>query len=158
MKMTILLLGSMLATMFASGQQEAKPNTETKSQTGKERQTSDVTAGKPGELYDKNLEMHFNYPVEMRTLDFSAEMESGHQNIYGISGENDPEHQEAKRCIRPLRLRNKTMLIAACRIKVPSLGSSRTIGDWVALATGRLIKLRTTFRACLISTRANIRL
>ncbi len=61
-----------------------------------------LAAANPRQFYDKNLALHFNYPIEMRTLDFSAEMESGHQNIYGVSGENDPEHQKAKRCVRPL--------------------------------------------------------
>jgi hypothetical protein len=61
---------------------------------------SGVDAPKPGEFYDKELDLHFNYPVEMQSLDAGAEMESGHQNIYGVSGENDPEHQKAKHCAR----------------------------------------------------------
>jgi hypothetical protein len=57
---------------------------------------------KPGVFYDKTLDLSFNYPVEMRTLDMTADMETGHSNIYGNSGQNDKEHQEAKRCMRPL--------------------------------------------------------
>lgn len=102
MRMTLLLLGCLLATTPASGQQEVKPNAESGSQPGAERKASDVLVTKPGEFYDKDLDLHFNYPVEMRTLDFSSEMESGHKNIYGVSGENDPEHQKAKHCVRPL--------------------------------------------------------
>ena len=56
----------------------------------------------PGKFYDKDLALHFNYPVEMRLLDANADIESGHQNIYGVPGANDPEHLEAKRCARPL--------------------------------------------------------
>jgi hypothetical protein len=100
--MTLLLLGFLLATTPTSGQQEVKPNAELGSQPGAERKAGGVLATKPGEFYDKDLDLHFNYPVEMRTLDFSSEMESGHQNIYGVSGENDPEHQKAKHCVRPL--------------------------------------------------------
>jgi hypothetical protein len=61
-----------------------------------------LAAANPGQFYDKDLALHFNYPIEMRSLDASAEMERGHQNIYGVSGANDPEHLEAKRCGRPL--------------------------------------------------------
>ena len=86
--MTVLLLGVMLAATHASVQQEAKPNAE-------------KSASQPGEFYDKGLDLHFNYPVEMHTLDASADMESGHLSAYGVSGENDPEHQKAKRCMRP---------------------------------------------------------
>jgi hypothetical protein len=46
------------------------------------------------------LDLHFNYPVEMRPIDGNAEMESGHLNIYGVSGETDPEHLQARRCVR----------------------------------------------------------
>lgn len=102
MRMTILLLSCMLAAMPVSGQQEAKPKAEPPSQPGVGQKPSNVAATKPGEFYDKDLDLHFNYPVEMRTLDASAEMESGHQNIYGVCGENDPEHQKAKRCVRAL--------------------------------------------------------
>jgi hypothetical protein len=60
------------------------------------------TASKPGEFYDKDLDLHFNYPVEMRVLDGSVDIESGHLSIYGASGDFDPEHLEARHCIRPL--------------------------------------------------------
>jgi len=102
--MMILLLGCMLAsTPGASGQQNAPPNAKmSASQSGAESKVDGSITPKPGEFYDKGLDLYFNYPVEMRTLDGRAEMESGHQNIYGVSGINDPEHQEAKRCIRPL--------------------------------------------------------
>jgi hypothetical protein len=63
---------------------------------------SDPTAPKLGQFYDKQLDLHFDYPVEMRVLDARADMERGHQNIYGVSGDNDPEHQAAIRCMRPL--------------------------------------------------------
>jgi len=55
-----------------------------------------------GKFYDKEMDLRFNYPVEMRTLDMVADMEAGHMNIYGSSGDSDPEHREARRCIRPL--------------------------------------------------------
>ena len=60
------------------------------------------SAAKPGMFYDKQLDLSFNYPVEMCTLDMAAEMESGHKNIFGTSGDADPKHQEAKRCTHPL--------------------------------------------------------
>jgi hypothetical protein len=56
----------------------------------------------PGVFYDKDLDLAFNYPVEMRTLDMRPDLESGHKNVFGVSGENDPEHQEMVRCTRPL--------------------------------------------------------
>jgi len=71
-------------------------------QTGPGLNTSAAAAAKPGEFHDKELGLHFNYPVEMQTVDASSAMDRGHMNIYGVSGENDPEHQEAKRCMRPL--------------------------------------------------------
>lgn len=86
--MTVLLLGVMLGITPASVQQEAQPNAK--------KPTSQL-----GEFYDKGLDLHFNYPVEMHILDANADMESGHQSVYGVSGENDPEHQKAKRCVRP---------------------------------------------------------
>jgi hypothetical protein len=76
----LVILIFFAAGTLAHGQQESQPG------AGGQK-AGEVTAPKP---------------VEMRTLDFNAEMESGHQNIYGISGENDPEHQMAKRCVRPL--------------------------------------------------------
>lgn len=60
------------------------------------------SSAKPGVFYDKDLDLSFNYPVEMRTLDAFAEMDSGHMNLYGTPGDADPEHREAKRCVRPL--------------------------------------------------------
>ncbi len=56
----------------------------------------------PGEFYDKELDLHFNYPVEMDLVDAAAAMESGHLNIYGVPSAGDPEHQEARKCVRPL--------------------------------------------------------
>jgi hypothetical protein len=66
--------------------------------------TNDKGAGpaKPGTFYDKELDLSFNYPVEMRTLDMRADMESGHKNVFGTSGADDPEHQESVRCMHPL--------------------------------------------------------
>ena len=57
---------------------------------------------KSGLFYDKNLDLHFNYPVEMRTLDSASDMETGHRNIFGMPGDTDPEHREAKRCMKVL--------------------------------------------------------
>jgi hypothetical protein len=36
----------------------------------------------------------------MKVLDGNAEMESGHENLYGEAGEKDPEHRQAARCVR----------------------------------------------------------
>jgi hypothetical protein len=102
MRKTIFLLSCMLVAMPARSQQGAKPNTESPSKPEAGRKASDEEMARPGEFYDKVLDLHFNYPVEMHVLDFGADMESGHQNIYGVSGESDPEHQEARRCVRPL--------------------------------------------------------
>lgn len=100
MRKTILLLAWMLAAVPASSVQEVKPNGEAPAMPGTGSGTADATASKPGELYDKGVDLHFNYPVEMSTLDTSAEMERGHKNLFGTSGENDPEHQKAKSCVR----------------------------------------------------------
>ncbi|MGH7225925.1 MAG: hypothetical protein ACRELF_22125, partial [Gemmataceae bacterium] len=62
--------------------------------------TQSSTSQQAGQFYDKELDIHFDYPAEMRVLDGAADMDSGHMEIYGVSGKNDPEHQEAKRCMR----------------------------------------------------------
>jgi len=100
---TILLAVCMLAATPASGQQDTKPSPEKPApQLATGQRAGDAAAPQPGMFYDQALDLHFNYPVEMVALDTSAEMERGHKNIYGVSGQNDPEHQEAKRCTRPL--------------------------------------------------------
>jgi hypothetical protein len=81
---------------LSSNSAASRPGTVTKA--------SDVSTGRPGQFYDQALDLHFNYPIEMQTLDAAAQMERGHQNVYGVSGDNDPEHLEAKRCARPLLL------------------------------------------------------
>ena len=88
----ILLLSCLTAATPGYGQQGTIPNSEAKApQPASERsKANDVPVSKTGEFYDKDLDLHFHYPVEMRVLDFRAEMETGHQNIYGVSGENDP--------------------------------------------------------------------
>jgi hypothetical protein len=95
-------LGILVALLCCSSarlhaQTNAAPSTEESSAS---QQAEPAT--KPGIFYDKQLDLSFNYPVEMRTLDMAAEMESGHENIFGTSGDADPEHQEAKRCTHPL--------------------------------------------------------
>ncbi len=55
-----------------------------------------------GTFYDKHLDVHFNYPVEMQIYDAKAAIESGHEAIYGAPGNTDPEHREAMKCMRPL--------------------------------------------------------
>jgi hypothetical protein len=55
-----------------------------------------------GKFDDQALDLHFNYPVEMRVLDADADMKSGHVNIFGASGDADPEHIQSKRCTRIL--------------------------------------------------------
>jgi hypothetical protein len=96
----ILVCGLMTS---ASSQQEAKPEARASaSKTARRQKTKQVTEAKPGEFYDKELDLHFHYPIEMRTLDASAEKEHGHQDLSGVSGANDPEQVDAKRCERPL--------------------------------------------------------
>ena len=84
-----LLMAGIAAAQTPAPQTQPQPN-------------ASVAPSKPGEFYDKDLDLHFNYPVEMRIVDAAAAMEAGHQNIYGVSGAGDPEHQEAKRCVRVL--------------------------------------------------------
>ncbi len=87
----------------ASGQQSSRPSGGVSSaQPATPPKLIDVPGQKPGIFYDKDLDVHFTYTVEMRALDASADMESGHQNIFGTPGDDDPEHQQAKKCIRPL--------------------------------------------------------
>lgn len=61
--------------------------------------TSQATSG---EFYDKELDLHFNYPVEMKLLDGASDIDIGHRNIFGMPGDADPDHQEAKRCMKIL--------------------------------------------------------
>jgi hypothetical protein len=61
--------------------------------------TSESNSGK---FYDKEMDLHFNYPIEMKLLDGASDMESGHRNIFGMPGDTDPEHQQAERCMRIL--------------------------------------------------------
>jgi len=55
-----------------------------------------------GKFYDKEMDLHFNYPVEMKLLDGASDMEIGHRNIFGMPGDTDPEHQQAERCMKIL--------------------------------------------------------
>ena len=98
---TTVLVCLVVAPGYAERPKQAAPESAGTAQAApKAEQASE--AAKPGIFYDKSMNLYFNYPVEMRTLDMAAEMESGHLNVYGVSGDNDPEHQEAKRCIHPL--------------------------------------------------------
>lgn len=83
---------------MAQGQQTS-PHTDVSQAQPSAGTDSTATAGI---FYDKDLELSFNYPVEMRTLDGRADAESGHKNLFGNSGDNDPEHREAVRCTRPI--------------------------------------------------------
>lgn len=103
MLVTIVLLCCIFTAVTGNAQQDVKSKEGSSARkAGRESQGNDLIPSKPGEFYDKDLDLHFNYPVEMQTLDFTADMESGHRNIYGVSGADDPEHQEAKRCVQPL--------------------------------------------------------
>lgn len=105
-RFTVCVLAILLAALIfiprsSSGQQAAKPDAKVSAPPSQATaKASEKPSPKPGEFYDKDLDLHFNYPIEMRLSDYSAVMESGHKFIYGVSGENDPEHQEAKRCAR----------------------------------------------------------
>jgi len=95
----LLLLVCILLSVAANAQ-DANPITQaTTPKAGTETKSNPTTVA-PGEFYDKGLDLHFNYPVEMRLLDADAEMERGHKEIYGVPGANDPEHMEARRCMR----------------------------------------------------------
>jgi hypothetical protein len=99
-RLGVALLFSFVAAVAVQSQQEAKPAGATSaSQASPGPNTRDASAPNPGMFYDPDLDLHFNFPVEMNTLDAAAEMETGHLNIYGVSGANDPEHLEAKRCM-----------------------------------------------------------
>jgi hypothetical protein len=56
----------------------------------------------PGQFYAKDLDLHFNFPVEMKVVDMFAKIEQGHHAIFGVAGDTDAEHKEANRCVRPL--------------------------------------------------------
>jgi hypothetical protein len=94
--------GPQLNPTPASNEQNAKPNPETPALQPTAPKAEVANVSKPGTFYDKELDLHFNYPVEMRALDAATDMEIGHRNIFGVSGDNDPEHQEAKRCMHVL--------------------------------------------------------
>ncbi len=103
MLVIILFLGCMLAAVSpASGQQGVNSTVNSPAAKPEAGPKSADPSTIVGELYDKELQFRFRYPVEMQVLDSAAEMESGHRQIYGLSGDNDPEHQQAKHCIRPL--------------------------------------------------------
>ena len=85
----------------AKAQQTAVPPAAPQAQPSPNTNDSGAAA-ENGKFYDKNLDLSFNYPVEMRAVDMIADMEAGHMNLYGSSGDNDPEHREARRCVHPL--------------------------------------------------------
>jgi hypothetical protein len=91
------------SAVLAIDQQNPKPsngqNTESQASTAPEAHEL-TSQSDSGRFYDKGLEVHFNYPVEMKLLDGSSDMEIGHRNIFGMPGDTDPEHQEAKRCMK----------------------------------------------------------
>jgi len=89
MKKRLLLLVCVMTAISSSGQQVAPP-------------AGAQVSSRPGEFFDKDIDLHFNYPVEMQALNAADDLESGHLNFYGKSGADDPEHQEAMRCARPL--------------------------------------------------------
>ena len=100
---TILMLLVCGLVTSASGQQGAKPEARASApKTAARRKAKPVIAAKPGEFNDQELDLHFHYPIEMRALDASAERKRGHQDVSGVSGANDAEQVEAKRCERPL--------------------------------------------------------
>ena len=92
-----------IAATPSSGQQGAKASVDQPaSQKEAVRKARPVTANKPGEFYDKDLALHFNYPTEMHTLDPRAAIKRGHQNIHGPSAASDPKQSEEEGCDRPL--------------------------------------------------------
>jgi hypothetical protein len=94
--------GPQVESATASNQQGAKTNSVPPALQPTAPKAEILNVSKPGMFYDKELDLHFNYPVEMRALDAATDMEIGHRNIFGVSGDNDPEHQEAKRCMHVL--------------------------------------------------------
>jgi hypothetical protein len=99
--LTILFAGFIFVPTSSNSQQAAKPDAKASPPPPQATtKTSEKPSPKPGEFYNKDLDLHFNYPIEMQMSDASALMESGHKFIYGVSGESDPEHQEVKRCTR----------------------------------------------------------
>jgi len=94
--------GPQVGSTPASDQTSAKPSLGTSWLERTAPKADAVNVSSPGMFYDKELDLHFNYPVEMRALDAATDMEVGHRNIFGVSGDNDPGHQEAKRCMHVL--------------------------------------------------------
>jgi hypothetical protein len=93
--------GPSIPSTTDGGNKNLKPNPETSSQQAPTSpKTGYVADASPGLFYDATLDLHFNYPVEMRKLDAEADIEIGHRNIFGMPGYTDPEHQEAKRCMK----------------------------------------------------------
>jgi len=101
-KLVLASILTFVSILLGNERAVSKPNTGATPQHEPGAKPGDPVAPKPGEFYDKQLDLHFDHPVEMRTLDASADLESGHQNLYVSSGGDDPEHQAALRCMRPL--------------------------------------------------------
>lgn len=99
--MVIFMICCAVSALAANASKSLHPNSALPSANAGPKAGA-ITGLKPGEFYDKELDLHFNYPIEMQVLDANTAMERGHKEIYGVSGDNDPEHQEAKHCVRPL--------------------------------------------------------
>ena len=65
-------------------------------------QANAAPQAKPGEFYSQDLELHFNYPVEMNAEDPNEVIERGHRAVYGVPSAGDPDHAAGMKCVRTL--------------------------------------------------------
>jgi hypothetical protein len=100
---TLLWILACFMTVLPAGRQQNSPaQPQPPDQTSQSRASPTAAGNDAGKFYDQALDLHFNYPIEMRVLDADADMESGHINIFGAPGDTDPEHIKSKQCTRTL--------------------------------------------------------
>ena len=78
--------------------QEAKPNTPAPAAAS----PAQVSTAEPGRFYDKDLDIHFNYPVEMEVRDAAADMAYSHIALDGKPGDSSLSIQQDDHCFRSL--------------------------------------------------------
>lgn len=75
-----------------------------------------IDASQMAVFTDAELGFSVRYPMEFKAeapQNLFAVMRAGHQELFGTSPDNDPEHQQAERCMRPLLYATSTTILPA---------------------------------------------